>query len=120
MVTEEEAKTKWRRGCVGFGSYDEKYPIADRLADLSIPEPNTGCILWRGALNDSGYGRFKVKTKFRRAHIVAWELVNGPVPSGLCLDHGCRTRSCINADHMEAVTLVENLRRGRIARGLSC
>jgi len=117
-VTEDEAKTKWKRGAPR-GDYDDRYPLADRLADLSTPEPNTGCIIWLGATNDSGYGRMKVRRRFRRAHIIAWEIECGAVPEGLVLDHTCRVRCCINPTHLEAVTQGENLRRGRIARGLS-
>lgn len=84
MHTEEEAKGKRRRGRPSAGQWDALYPLSERLDDLSIPEPNSGCILWLGALNDGGYGRIKVRTRFRRAHIVAWEQARGPVPSGPC------------------------------------
>jgi hypothetical protein len=118
-MTEEEAKTKWQRGTPGFGSYEDKYPFSERMDDLTIPEPNSGCLLWLGALNDSGYGRIKHRRRFRRAHIVAWEQTNGPVPSGLVLDHKCRVRCCVNPIHLEPVTQAENLRRGRLARGVT-
>ena len=118
-MTEDEAKTKWNKGCVGFGSYENKYPLQERISDLSIPEPNSGCFLWLGALTDQGYGRIKFHSRFRRAHIVAWEILNGNVPTNRVLDHKCRVRSCVNPNHLEAVTRIENLRRGVIARGLT-
>jgi hypothetical protein len=43
---------------------------------------------------------------------VAYELFVNPVPAGLQLDHLCRVRSCCNTDHLEPVTLQENVRRG--------
>ena len=88
-------------------------PVAERLGRLSIPEPNTGCLIWLGSLAH-GYGRIGKSRQrgSRYAHIVAYELANGPVPEGLQLDHKCRVRCCINPDHLEPVTQQENIRRG--------
>lgn len=108
-MTEDEAKRRRK------GRYAE-YPLAEKLALLSEPIPIAGCIVWTGALNDSGYGRMKIHSKFRRAHIVAWEIQNGPVAAGLCIDHLCRVRCCINPAHMELVTPSENVRRANRAR----
>ena len=119
IVTEEKAKKK----CGRLGRpkstehYEDRYSINAKLESLSIPEPNTGCIIWIGALNDSGYGRVKVKNKFKRAHRLAWELKNGSIPHGLVIDHTvCQTRCCINLLHMEVVTQGENCRRGNHRR----
>src|SRR5882672_11179746 len=90
------------------GEYDKKYPLEGKLEALSVPIPFSGCKVWLGALNDAGYGRVKVNSRFRRAHIVAWEIERGKVPSGLVLDHLCCTKSCINPAHLEAVTSGEN------------
>jgi hypothetical protein len=42
---------------------------------------------------------------------------HGAVPDGLVIDHvkdrGCRFRDCVNVDHLEPVTLLENSRRGQ-------
>jgi len=119
MNTPEEAKSRRKPG-PKRENYEARFSLSGRLADLSIPEPNSGCFLWFGALNDGGYGRIKHKMKFRRAHIVAWELAHGKVPDGLVIDHKCRVRCCVNPDHMELVTIGENIRRGvrhRIANG---
>lgn len=51
--------------------------------------------------------------KPRRAHRVAYELLVGPIPEGLVLDHLCRVRHCVNPDHLEPVTKRENERRGK-------
>lgn len=71
------------------------------IFDRSVPEPNSGCFLWAGSLNGAGYG----------GHRDAYEMVCGPVPEGMELDHLCRVKSCINPVHMEPVTHSENLRR---------
>lgn len=90
-------------------------PIADRLADLSIPEPNTGCLLWCGVVKKNGYGTIGVKVDGRwqtkHAHRVAYEATVGPIDPGFDLDHKCRNRACINPDHLEPVTRSVNLSR---------
>lgn len=50
------------------------------------------------------------------AHRFAYELLVGPVPDGLQLDHLCRNRACCNPEHLEPVEGVENRLRGVTAR----
>ncbi len=71
------------------------------------------CWLWTASINPEGYGKFWVAGKGRlRAHRVAYELVVGPIPEGLQIDHLCRVRHCVNPSHLEPVTHRENLLRG--------
>jgi len=63
-------------------------------------------------LSTSGYGQFMVNRKNKRAHRIAYELIVGPIPNGLVLDHLCRNRSCVNPNHLELVTNKENVLRG--------
>lgn len=87
-------------------------PVPERIERASIPEPNSGCILWLAGTSYSGYGILRIAGKQYRAHRVAYELAHGPVPDGLVLDHLCRVRSCINPDHLEPVTQLVNVQRG--------
>jgi hypothetical protein len=73
-----------------------------------------------------GYGRVGQL----QAHRVAWERVNGPIPSGMVIDHVChepRTcrggdacphRACVNPDHLALSTNAANCsaRRSSISR----
>lgn len=74
------------------------------------------CWLWTRAKNDSGYGVVRTPRGLARSHRATYEALRGPIPPGLVLDHLCRVRACCNPYHLEAVTDLENKRRGRIAR----
>jgi len=60
----------------------------------------------------AGYGTIYANGASRLAHRVAYELVVGPIPDGLHIDHLCRRPICVNPAHLEAVTQRENTRRG--------
>lgn len=61
------------------------------------------------ATNSHGYGHIRVDGRNRRAHRVAWEFINGPIPEGMFLDHRCANRGCINPAHLRIVTNAQNM-----------
>lgn len=82
-----------------------------------IPEPNTGCWLWLGAVNEHQYGvRCLPAGKKTKAHRISYEMAKGPIPDGLVIDHLCRMKCCVNPDHLEAVTQSINVTRSNLAR----
>lgn len=68
--------------------------------------------IWIGCCGTKGYGKFWDGERTTSAHRWAYEQKHGPIPDGLQIDHLCRIRWCVNPDHLEAVPLRENLRRG--------
>lgn len=75
------------------------------------------CWLFTGCLSSGGYGQVRVGSRTDGSartvsvHVVTYELLRGPVPEGLELDHLCRRKPCWRPEHLEAVTHEENMRR---------
>lgn len=70
------------------------------------------CWTWRGYVMPQGYGQATWRGRQWRSHRLAYELVRGPIPDGLTLDHLCRNKACVNPAHLEPVTDRENVLRG--------
>lgn len=89
-----------------------KRTVADRI---DARTDKTGdCWLWTGYTNDDGYGIIKVNGRAVGVHRVAYELVAGPIPKGIELDHLCQVRHCVRPGHLEPVTHTENVRRSGV------
>ncbi len=99
--------------------------MLERFLSHTTPEPNTGCLLWTGAIR-RGYGSFQVRNvpglRHVRAHRVSYELFKGPIPVGHVVMHKCDVPCCVAPAHLQAGTQYENLKdmwakgRGRWAK----
>jgi len=84
------------------------------------------CWRWTGWVDCHGYGKFYTggHPKDAMAHRFAWETFVGPIPPGHELDHvfaaGCDHRDCVNPDHLEPVTHLENMRRSAARQQNHC
>lgn len=95
--------------------------LEDVLNKYEVNE--SGCWIYKGALDKQGYGTFYYRQSGYKAHKIAYQLLVGPTPEGLVLDHLCKNKSCINPKHLEPVTQKENARRwfdGLHCSGCNC
>jgi len=90
-------------------------PTVDRLAEKTQPEPNSGCLLWLGAVGRNGYGKILHNGRARSAHRVAYEIARGSPPSAMVL-HRCDTKLCVNPDHFFLGTHQDNM-NDKVAKG---
>lgn len=87
-------------------------PTAARIARFeakTIPEPNTGCLLWTGGINEHGYGVFWNGERLEKAHRFALRAAGVEVPTDLDVRHTCDTPGCVEAQHLVVGTTLENV-----------
>lgn len=91
-----------------FGEWENDL---ERFWDKVVISPN-GCWEWQGAKDYCGYGICKSMLGTQRVHRISYTLLCGKIKSGLVIDHLCRNTSCLNPQHLEAVT-PNNIRHKR-------
>jgi len=82
-------------------------------------DKSSGCWIWTGPKGPEpghNYGKLMWHNKYMRAHRVAYELMVGPIPEGLCVLHSCDNPLCVNPNHLFLGTQLDNI-RDRDAKG---
>lgn len=110
------------RACTDVGKPHPRKPLAERFwAKVDKTSSPHGCWLWTGASNKAGYGHIGAGGKLApvlRAHVVSWEMVNGPVTPGHEVCHTCDVfypkgdttyRACVRPDHLKPGTHQMNM-----------
>ena len=80
-------------------------------------DKKSGCWLWAGGKDQSGYGQGFLQGRRERVHRIIYAAYKGPIERNKGkkikqLDHLCRVKHCCNPDHLELVTPRENVHRG--------
>ena len=111
-------RKKYGRGwCAMHYQRWHKYGDPTVLRNYSNPEEafsaraerRGDCLVWTGSLDRGGYGAIWARGKEVAAHRYAYERANGPIPSGMFVDHICHNRACVEAEHLRLATNAQNM-----------
>ena len=89
--------------------------LPKQFEDRIIPEPNSGCWLWLGALGHRGHPEINKCYGTRSGHRFVYKTLVGPVPDDLFVDHQCNNPSCMNPQHLGPLTSRGNTLRSETA-----
>lgn len=96
----------------------------ESIFSRSMQEPNSGCWLFEGVLNQSGYGFMSVADmgEEKLAHRISYRAYVGRIPDGMFVLHKCDMPSCVNPEHLFLGTHQDNMidrsKKGRAKTGV--
>jgi hypothetical protein len=79
-------------------------------AKVDVSRGTDECWVWTAAITRAGYGITSTRLigGERLAHRIAYFLVRGAIPEGLCICHQCDNPPCCNPNHLFVGTRAEN------------
>jgi len=90
---------------------------------LENVETGSGCWGWKGRKGTGGYGVLHDRGKLIMAHRWMWEAIEGEIPPGMLVCHGCDNPPCVRPSHLFLGTSRDNTldsaRKGRMQGKLS-
>lgn len=101
------------------GKKPRHQPGEPHIRTIDYTVDGNGCWVWNWSVQRKGYASVWIDGRGVKAHRVAYELANGPIPEGMVIRHTCGNPSCVNAEHLRAGTLTENT-RDMVAAGNQC
>jgi len=79
------------------------------------------CWPWKAGKDDEDYGVYSGPDGVERATRYAYKIFKGDLPEDAVIMHKCNQPSCVNPNHLEAVSQAENMAHkaesGRAAKG---
>jgi hypothetical protein len=62
------------------------------------------CWLWTAGRTARGYGMVQIRGDRQYVHRFVYEMMVGPIPDGMVIDHLCHVRHCVNPGHLRVAT----------------
>lgn len=93
--------------------------LMEKLKAYSKVSPS-GCWEWQRYILPNGYGNISIgRQRQAYAHRVSYFMFNGPISEGLIVRHKCDNPKCVNPEHLELGTQIDNMqdckKRGRMS-----